>query len=482
MPLRHVSIRCSVRWSSCACRRRACTRRDRQRAPARRAGPRRRAAVRGGARRRRPDAAHRRRSRRRTQRRADARRGHGPRARAQPRHRGRAPESADFRTSTWPGCAPPTGRRSRRTIGHRAARAAADQPVERRQHRPERHVDLQHRHHAGAAVGRRQLRVPVQQQQAGHARTSSPTSTRRSTPTSAPPSRSRCCATSGSTARGSSCGSRRSTATSRRSSCGARWPPRVANVRNAYWELVFAVQAVDVASGSLDLADKLVRGQPRPRRGRHAWRRSTSCRPRPKRPRAARRWRRPRRRWRTAELALKRLIVNGTDDPLWRAHASRRSIAPSSARSRSTSKAPCARRSQSRTDLEQARKTHRQQRRHDASSCATRRCRRSTSSANYGAQGLGGTQFIRQGRASAAPGHRHDSRRLRRRVAHAHRPRLPDLELAGELQLSARRQRRRRAATRARACSATSRPRSCARSSCRWPPTSPTPRCRWRAA
>ena len=29
-------------------------------------------------------------------------------------------------------------------------------------------------------------------------------------------------------------------------------------MRNAYWELVFAVQAVDVASGSLDLADKLV--------------------------------------------------------------------------------------------------------------------------------------------------------------------------------------------------------------------------------
>jgi len=32
----------------------------------------------------------------------------------------------------------------------------------------------------------------------------------------------------------------------------------VANVRNAYWELVFSIQAVDVAKGSLDLADKLV--------------------------------------------------------------------------------------------------------------------------------------------------------------------------------------------------------------------------------
>ena len=43
------------------------------------------------------------------QRRADARRGHGPRARAQPRHRGRAAEPADSRTTTSSGCAPPTG-------------------------------------------------------------------------------------------------------------------------------------------------------------------------------------------------------------------------------------------------------------------------------------------------------------------------------------------------------------------------------------
>ena len=32
----------------------------------------------------------------------------------------------------------------------------------------------------------------------------------------------------------------------------------VANVRNAYWELLYALQAVDVARGSLDLAEKLV--------------------------------------------------------------------------------------------------------------------------------------------------------------------------------------------------------------------------------
>src|SRR5690606_15412583 len=32
----------------------------------------------------------------------------------------------------------------------------------------------------------------------------------------------------------------------------------VANVRNAYWELLYATQAVDVAEGALTLAEKLV--------------------------------------------------------------------------------------------------------------------------------------------------------------------------------------------------------------------------------
>ena len=43
----------------------------------------------------------------------------------------------------------------------------------------------------------------------------------------------------------------------------------LSNVRNAYWDYVFAVQSVDVASQSVALATQLVQGQPDPRRGRH---------------------------------------------------------------------------------------------------------------------------------------------------------------------------------------------------------------------
>ncbi len=101
------------------------------------------------------------------QRRAVARRGHDPRARTQPRHRGRAAESAAA------GIQPDSAARhlpARRQFDDRSARggAAADEPVERRQHRPERHVDLQRWHVAVPALGRRRGGVPVQQRQAGH--------------------------------------------------------------------------------------------------------------------------------------------------------------------------------------------------------------------------------------------------------------------------------------------------------------------------
>ncbi|HEY6506739.1 MAG TPA: TolC family protein, partial [Vicinamibacterales bacterium] len=92
----------------------------------------------------------------------------------------------------------------------------------------------------------------------------------------------------------------------------------VANVRNAYWELVFALQAVEVARGSLDLADSLVRdnrarvevgtmapldvvqadAEAATRRQALALAEATL---------------------QTAEITLKVLIVNGTDDEMWRA-------------------------------------------------------------------------------------------------------------------------------------------------------------------
>ncbi|MGE3843054.1 MAG: TolC family protein [Vicinamibacterales bacterium] len=92
----------------------------------------------------------------------------------------------------------------------------------------------------------------------------------------------------------------------------------VSNVRNAYWDLVFATEAVEVARQSLALATKLVddnqvrvevgamapidvvqaRAEAATRRQSLVLAQSTK---------------------RTAELALKRLIVSGTDDPNWSA-------------------------------------------------------------------------------------------------------------------------------------------------------------------
>jgi outer membrane protein len=92
----------------------------------------------------------------------------------------------------------------------------------------------------------------------------------------------------------------------------------VSNVRNAYWDYVYANQAVEVAQQSLDLASKLVQdnqtrvevgtmapidvvqaqSEQATRRGALVTAQSTM---------------------RTAELALKRLIVSGTEDPNWNA-------------------------------------------------------------------------------------------------------------------------------------------------------------------
>src|SRR5258706_6274245 len=90
----------------------------------------------------------------------------------------------------------------------------------------------------------------------------------------------------------------------------------LSNVRNAYWDYVFSVQSVDVAQRSLDLAEQLVKdNQTRVEVGtmapidvvqaqsEQATRRQTLV--------AAQATRR------TTELALKRLIVAGTQDPNW---------------------------------------------------------------------------------------------------------------------------------------------------------------------
>jgi outer membrane protein TolC len=102
---------------------------------------------------------------------------------------------------------------------------------------------------------------------------------------------------------------------------------------------------------------------------------------------------------RTAELALKRLIVSGTDDPVWRA-----SITPVDRpefRSEPLDVESAVRKAlSSRTDLEQARKTL------DSNDITMKFLHNQTlpavdAIANYGAAGLGGTQFIRGGLGSS---------------------------------------------------------------------------------
>jgi outer membrane protein len=90
----------------------------------------------------------------------------------------------------------------------------------------------------------------------------------------------------------------------------------VANVRNAYWDYVFAVQSVDVARQSLVLAEELLRnnqtkveiGTMAPIDVVQAQSQAAQQRQALVTAEGARR---------TAEIALKRLIVSGTADPLW---------------------------------------------------------------------------------------------------------------------------------------------------------------------
>jgi outer membrane protein len=90
----------------------------------------------------------------------------------------------------------------------------------------------------------------------------------------------------------------------------------LSNVRNAYWDYVFAVQTVDVAQQSVDLADQLVKdNQTRVEVGTmapidvvQAQSQAATQRQNLVAAQATRR---------TTELALKRLIVAGTTDPVW---------------------------------------------------------------------------------------------------------------------------------------------------------------------
>ena len=168
----------------------------------------------------------------------------------------------------------------------------------------------------------------------------------------------------------------------------------IANVRNAYWELAYARATVDVAQRSLDLAQKLVEdNQARVEVGtlapidvvqaeaEAANRRQTLATAEAT--------------LATAQLTLKRLLVTGTSDPLW-SQELRATDLPQLTTPPLDVEAAVRNALDRRTDLATARKNL------DSNDVSLRFWRNQTRPAldlqvNYGAQGIGGTQFIRQG-------------------------------------------------------------------------------------
>src|SRR5918999_98110 len=168
----------------------------------------------------------------------------------------------------------------------------------------------------------------------------------------------------------------------------------LADVRNAYWDLVYAIQAVEVAQRSLDLATKLVEdnrsrvevGTMAPidviqAQAEEATRRQTFVQARANH--------------RTAELALKRLIVSGTDDPLWTAAVNpvdRPSFTPATLDVEGAVRRALG----GRTDLEESRRTLRA---NDATlkNLVDLTLPALDLTASYGLAGIGGIQFLRSG-------------------------------------------------------------------------------------
>ena len=168
----------------------------------------------------------------------------------------------------------------------------------------------------------------------------------------------------------------------------------LANVRNAYWDLVYAIQAAEVAERSLALATKLVednqarvevgtlapldvvQAQAEQANRRQAVAQTTAA-------------------TRTAELSLKRLIVNGTDDPLW--VATLEPVDRPTFSSETIDVAAAVRRALStRTDLEQSRRTLQA---NDISlrNLSDQQLPALDLTASYGAAGVGGPTFERSG-------------------------------------------------------------------------------------
>ena len=172
----------------------------------------------------------------------------------------------------------------------------------------------------------------------------------------------------------------------------------LANVRNAYWDLVYTIEAADVAQRSLALASKLVEdnrarvevGAMAPLDVVQAQAEEANRRQIVTQAEAARR---------TAELVLKRLIVNGTDDPYWTASINpvdRPTFAIETLDVSAAVRAAL----ENRTDLQQSKK---QLAANDVAlrSLGDLRLPALDLTGSYGTAGVGGPQFIRQGLGGA---------------------------------------------------------------------------------
>ena len=168
----------------------------------------------------------------------------------------------------------------------------------------------------------------------------------------------------------------------------------LSNVRNAYWDYVYAIEASDVAARSLALATKLVEdnrarvevGALAPLDVVQAQAEEANRRQIVAQADATRR---------TAELALKRLIVNGTDDPFWTATIN--PVDRPTFTNETIDVAGAVRRALgNRTDLQQS------QRQLSANDVALKNLSDQVLPAldltgSYGTAGVGGPQFVRQG-------------------------------------------------------------------------------------
>ncbi len=171
-----------------------------------------------------------------------------------------------------------------------------------------------------------------------------------------------------------------------------------ANVRNAYWDLLYAVQAVDVARSALQLADKLVEdnrmkveiGTLAPIDVVQAESEAANRRQSLAAAEAT---------LRNAELALKRYVVGGTDDPIWSMTLNpvdRPEFKPEPVNIEAAIRVALG----DRADLTQSRRTL------ESSEINVRfldnqRLPQLDLTASYGVQGLGGTRYKREGLGGA---------------------------------------------------------------------------------